>query len=389
MDLSRNRYWIRLPWGLIACLLACGTTPADEHEMGIQADARQARSASQVSPVAPAQSPADMECGLYATIAALKAVGSDCDVERILNGSYLSHEWGSSGADLCRAITDQGAHAIPLRGIGWHTLEHARHPIILNLVSRDQIQRPGHWVTYLGREGEDVRIFDANAAPRVVQLSMAELLAGISGDGIAVLRDRPKMVDRWLPYFQSLGLLWPILLCGLIACAAPWVGLDPPLRQLSGIGQMAVLIGLAVLWCAGDQIGALHALMRNPRITGWIQANYMGEVEFPSVGYPQFEILRRRADVTVVDARTIAAYEYGHLPSAVNVPIDARAGEFLDRICDIPKTNAVIVYCNNDQCGWADVIAQRITAQNYKNVLVFRAGIQGYIEERLREPEPE
>ncbi|RDI55760.1 ArsR/SmtB family transcription factor [Nocardia mexicana] len=60
------------------------------------------------------------------------------------------------------------------------------------------------------------------------------------------------------------------------------------------------------------------------------------------------ELIRRAADgeVTVLDVRPPEEYRAGHIPGAINIPVDQLA----DRIGELPADAEVVVYCRGEYC---------------------------------------
>jgi hypothetical protein len=60
------------------------------------------------------------------------------------------------------------------------------------------------------------------------------------------------------------------------------------------------------------------------------------------------ELLRRirRKEVTLLDVRSAEQFEAGHLPGAVNIPID----ELRRRLKEIPPSQQVVAYCRGPSC---------------------------------------
>lgn len=143
--------------------------------------------------------------------------------------------------------------------------------------------------------------------------------------------------------------------------------------------QSFALCTIAFVWSGLAYCSSPHGFQYNRNLLNWIHSGHTANLLIPTVGIQQFETLRRRADVTIVDARSAEAYQFGHIPSAVNIPIHASAGEVIRKIEDIPPENAIIVYCNNEQCGWAATVAKRLKSLRFHRVFVFSGGISGYI----------
>ncbi|HZN76986.1 MAG TPA: metalloregulator ArsR/SmtB family transcription factor [Micromonosporaceae bacterium] len=85
-----------------------------------------------------------------------------------------------------------------------------------------------------------------------------------------------------------------------------------------------------------------------------------GEVE--SIGRDE---LRRRlaaGQVTVLDVRPVEEYAAGHLPGAVNIPVD----ELADRLDELPGDVEVVAYCRGPYCVFAHEAVRLLRARGHR-----------------------
>lgn len=80
----------------------------------------------------------------------------------------------------------------------------------------------------------------------------------------------------------------------------------------------------------------------------------------------------------LLDVRTPSEYAAGHIPDAVNVPVD----ELRARLTDVPKSRPVVAYCQVGQRGY---LATRILAQAGYAVSNLGGGYKTYL---LHHPDP-
>jgi ArsR family transcriptional regulator len=126
------------------------------------------------------------------------------------------------------------------------------------------------------------------------------------------------------------------------------------LQQLRGAGLIASRKqGLYVFYrIANDDV---IDLLRSLRLTG---QRHIGEVNEVVVGYfndrdsleavSRSELMRRSKDdlITVIDVRPSEEYDAGHIPGALNVPIN----EIEQHLATLPKGQEVIAYCRGEYC---------------------------------------
>jgi len=152
------------------------------------------------------------------------------------------------------------------------------------------------------------------------------------------------------------------------------------LQQLRGAGLIASRKeGLYVFYrIAGDDV---IVLLRSLRRTG---QRHIREVNEVVLGYfndrdsleavSRSELLRRSKDglVTVLDVRPSEEYEVGHIPGALNVPLDEIEGH----LANLPEGQEFIAYCRGEYCVLA-----------FEAVAVLRK--RGFSARRLEEGFPE
>ena len=124
-----------------------------------------------------------------------------------------------------------------------------------------------------------------------------------------------------------------------------------------------VVFGALTLWGI-DGFGLLSSTSKtlgNPTL----------QVEFPEV----YEIWKG-GEVTFVDARSAANYRRGHIPGAVNIPIN-RILPYL-KMLPTDKEAPLITYCGNIYCPNAHQLMEVLLERGYQNVRFFPRGIKGW-----------
>jgi rhodanese-related sulfurtransferase/DNA-binding transcriptional ArsR family regulator len=105
---------------------------------------------------------------------------------------------------------------------------------------------------------------------------------------------------------------------------------------------------------AGDDVADLFVRAREvaaahlPDVAA-ARDDYLGTDDVESIG--RDELLRRVASgqVTVLDVRPANEYAAGHLPGAVNIPVD----ELAARMSELPAGAEVVAYCRGPYCVFA------------------------------------
>jgi rhodanese-related sulfurtransferase len=101
------------------------------------------------------------------------------------------------------------------------------------------------------------------------------------------------------------------------------------------------------------------------------------EIKIENVNAKEAAKILNDTSIFILDVRTPAEYEEGHIPRAVLVPVY----ELADKIEDISKykDKAVFVYCRS---GNRSAVAIRIlTEQGFKNIVHLKSGIRSWVSE--------
>jgi rhodanese-related sulfurtransferase len=97
---------------------------------------------------------------------------------------------------------------------------------------------------------------------------------------------------------------------------------------------------------------------------------------FPLVGVAEVkELLDRKADVVIVDARDPLSYARGHLPGAASYPF----GNWLEPGMPLPpRDRDLIVYCNNQDCPISRLWSEQAAQHGYTRVRHMKPGLAGW-----------
>ncbi len=118
-----------------------------------------------------------------------------------------------------------------------------------------------------------------------------------------------------------------------------------------------------ILW-GTDQFGLLSS-------TPYTTSNTSLQVDFPTV----YQIWKQ-GDAVFVDARSAANFKRGHIPGAVNVPVN----RVKHGLSTLPKNKdtLLITYCGNVECPNAYQLLNALLAHDYRNVKMFPQGLRGW-----------
>jgi len=89
---------------------------------------------------------------------------------------------------------------------------------------------------------------------------------------------------------------------------------------------------------------------------------------------------RKKASVHFIDARLPELYNAGHIPGAMNIPVE-KYDDFADSLKALPKGDLIVAYCEGEECHDSHDLAERMNANGWKRIAVFTAGWAEWSEE--------
>jgi rhodanese-related sulfurtransferase len=76
----------------------------------------------------------------------------------------------------------------------------------------------------------------------------------------------------------------------------------------------------------------------------------------------------------IVDARSSALYDIGHIENAINIPYDKLESIDAGILAKMTQAREVIVYCNGQGCGTAEVEVRWLLRKGVANAMVYSGG---------------
>jgi len=89
-----------------------------------------------------------------------------------------------------------------------------------------------------------------------------------------------------------------------------------------------------------------------------------------------FEMMENKEDIIVVEVLPKEDYDAGHIPFAINIPVnllDTQALALLPR-----KDQRIVVYCSSFICTASTGAARKLQSMGYTNVLDYKGGKQDW-----------
>jgi len=80
----------------------------------------------------------------------------------------------------------------------------------------------------------------------------------------------------------------------------------------------------------------------------------------------------------ILDARTLAEYDQGHLPGAMSLPYSDFEDSFIALAPLLSPTDPLVVYCSSRTCDDALLLAQRLQEVGFENLSLYVDGWEGW-----------
>jgi rhodanese-related sulfurtransferase len=88
-------------------------------------------------------------------------------------------------------------------------------------------------------------------------------------------------------------------------------------------------------------------------------------------------LIHSGADVVLVDVLSPDSYRAGHLPGAINIPVNDLEEEAPGRVA---RADVVVVYCASFECHASRAAAQELEALGYLHVIEYEGGLADWTE---------
>jgi rhodanese-related sulfurtransferase len=103
-----------------------------------------------------------------------------------------------------------------------------------------------------------------------------------------------------------------------------------------------------------------------------------------SISLSQLRNMIAVRSAVVIDARNPEAYEKGHVPSAINVPL-LKMFDYISALSSLPTDTLIIVYCEGIDCELSSNLAASLKSMNFTRIFIYQAGIEGWQNAKLPE----
>ena len=235
----------------------------------------------------------------------------------------------------------------------------------------------------------------ASLPPGIAQMLVYPLiLFEIAVAGMILVR-RFLHVLQWLPILFAAVLiysLWRNLACGCF-------GNLPLLNELPAVGHGLLLAGMWAglfslrhfsetptarqpkRYVSVTATVSLVLMLAAPMTIPFRAASFQDHLDTTETA--TIADVRRAIDTgeaVLVDARPAFEYEIGHIPGAINIPVDSENLQSLYEAYRL-QGRALIVYCIGPYCDAAERLAARLKSLGHRRVRVFPGGWEAWLAE--------
>lgn len=324
-------------------------------------------------------SPSGAMCGLYCLYGALRAEGQAVNIHDLVRAEYLGSKEGSSMAELRQAALDYGMHAKAVDNCTIAVLRQLASPVILHVKSAPDVREYKHWVLYYGSSGSSAMIYDpANGWNRMEATDLSQ-----RWDGKALMVSANSISSTRIWYAAIIDIAIRIIPVCILVGIVGWmwkrycaIGQSIPAFVGNTIAQAMILVMISLGVGFVYHSKAESGLLRSPQATAGVKEAYLEEflakLSIDDVKHAMAQ------GATIIDARFHADYQMGHLPGAINIPVDSDSASRKIAIGGLAKDTRIIIYCQSKGCPFAGMVARQLIKDEYQQVEIFTEGWVGW-----------
>jgi rhodanese-related sulfurtransferase len=137
------------------------------------------------------------------------------------------------------------------------------------------------------------------------------------------------------------------------------------------IGVLTIVILSAVLGIAS------HFSLVRRFFGGEFRESFVDAGRYPGIVFitrAEVEDLIHSGQAVAVDSRTQAEFSAGHIPGAINVPLDSSERALADLAAKYPLGQLLVVYCEGGDCQTSTALARLIYDKGFRDIRVYQGG---------------
>ena len=112
-------------------------------------------------------------------------------------------------------------------------------------------------------------------------------------------------------------------------------------------------------------------------VRGEFKQGFLATEEFPGIRFialQETEDLFGRGQAVFVDSRSRDEFSAGHIPGALNIPLDENKSGLNSGLLPYPQDRTVVVYCEGGGCQTSIALARLIHDLGFRDIRIFSGG---------------
>jgi rhodanese-related sulfurtransferase len=319
-------------------------------------------------------------CGIYSLYAAAEFLGKPQPIDKLLVPKYLGSEFGSSMKELEQAARDSGLEALALGGLTTLSLRESPYPMILHVKLDPSRTHCDHWILYYGSSHGFAQTYDP-----------AHGFAFIPFDDVATRWDGKALVlssapieasklstpARWHLFGAVLGAVALLALLRYMPRSSRWaLPREMWRRHMTASAQVCGLLGAAGLAAVGYHLLSESGFARHAQAVESVQQANV------SAFLSKVDVAGARglaaSGVLFIDARFPADFSRGHIPGAVNLPVNSDLSRYEAVLASAGPERDIVVYCQSRSCSFAKQVAAILYGRGKSHVMLFPGGWEAW-----------
>ena len=177
-----------------------------------------------------------------------------------------------------------------------------------------------------------------------------------------------------LPYFSQFSFGGHLLLLGGMFLGLYYLTASPKIVKMNGEdGQSSRIFywaGVAAI------VMMLSAFLTLPFTSSDSQAQISAQNDIVDRATVETAIANHSA--VIIDARPGYQYEFGHIPTAINIPYDSDSLAVLVEKHSL-KNHALITYCSSAHCNAAELLAEKLRTLGCQKIQIYAGGWEEWV----------
>jgi len=112
-------------------------------------------------------------------------------------------------------------------------------------------------------------------------------------------------------------------------------------------------------------------------VRGEFRHGFLAQKDFPGIRFitlAETEDLFGRGGAVFVDSRTRDEFVAGHIPGALNIPLEETKDGLAGEALPYPPDQTLVVYCEGGDCQTSIALAKLIHEQGFRDLRIFAGG---------------